>query len=271
MTQRDRIVIGVVAAVALIAGYWFLLLAPKREEVAKLNGQVAQQEQRRDEASSRIVAGQAARKSYTENYASIARLGKAVPVDDQVPSLVYQLETAADRTDIDFRSLRLSQGSSPAAAAAPATPPAGEKGGDAKGGTGTAPATQEAAAVAPPGTSIGAAGFPTMPFAFAFDGDFFDMERFLSQIERFTQTTGDDVNVRGRLLTVDGFALSAGNGGFPAVKASIAATAYLLPPGEATADGAATDPNAAPGAAAGGASGGGTPAPTTATLTGARP
>ena len=268
MTQRDRIVIGVFATVALIAGYWFVLLAPKREEAKDLSSQVAQQEQRRDEARGRIVAGETARRSYSKNYAAIARLGKAVPVDDQVPSLVYQLDAAADRTGIDFRSLRLSQSGGGGAAAPAPAPPAGEKG---AGAAATAPATQEAAAVAPPGTSIGAAGFPTMPFAFSFDGDFFDMERFLSQIERFTQTAGEDVNVRGRLLTVDGFSLSAGADGFPSVKASIAATAYLLPPGEATADGTApAAPNAAgtPPAGSGGAA---APAPTTATISGARP
>lgn len=261
MTQRDRIVVGVIAAVALLAGYWFLLLAPKREEAAKLNAQVIEQEQRRDDAQSRIVAGEAARRAYADNYATIARLGKAVPLDDQVPSLVYQIESAADRASIDFRSLRLAQAAA-GSAAAPAPAPA----------DGSAPATQAAAAVAPPGSAIGAAGFPTMPFAFAFDGDFFRMERFLSEIERFTQTSGAaDVHVRGRLLTVDGISLTASRDGFPAVKASIAATAYLLPPDEAAAAGATSSDPAAGGAPASAQSGSSSAAPATATITGAQP
>jgi hypothetical protein len=43
---------------------------------------------------------------------------------------------------------------------------------------------------------------------------------------------GKRIDVRGRLLSIDGFALTAGPGGFPKVKASITATAYLQSPGD---------------------------------------
>jgi hypothetical protein len=69
-----------------------------------------------------------------------------------------------------------------------------------------------------------------MPFAFVFDGTFFDMETFMSEVQRFVRVNGERVDVRGRLLSIDGFSLSAGPGGFPKVKANISATAYLLSP-----------------------------------------
>lgn len=77
---------------------------------------------------------------------------------------------------------------------------------------------------------VGSAGFPTMPFSFAFAGTFFDMEHFLDEVQRFVRVNGDKVDVSGRLLAIDGFGLSAGPGGFPNVKASITATAYLRSP-----------------------------------------
>jgi hypothetical protein len=73
-----------------------------------------------------------------------------------------------------------------------------------------------------------------MPFAFVFDGTFFDMETFMSEVQRFVRVNGKHVDVRGRLLSIDGFSLSAGPGGFPKVKASINATAYLLSPDDSS-------------------------------------
>jgi Tfp pilus assembly protein PilO len=242
VTQRDRIVVAVLATVALLGGFYMGILKPKRAEVAALDGQVAQQVERRDAALQRVAQGESAKRNYRADYATVARLGKAVPDSDQMPSLLYALESTADKHDVDFRSLKLSGG---AAAAAPAAPASG---------------TAAAAAVAPPGSSVGPAGFPTLPFAFKFDGGFHRMERFLSAIESYTTTVGSgkDVSVRGRLVTIDGIALEAGLNGFPEVKASLAATAYILPPeegltGGATPQGPATAPT--------GTAAGATPAP----------
>jgi hypothetical protein len=97
-----------------------------------------------------------------------------------------------------------------------------------------------------------------MPFAFIFDGTYFDMENFMSEVQRFVRINGDHVDVRGRLLSIDGFSLSAGPGGFPKVKATIAATAYLLSPDDSSATPSSsaattTDSTTAAPAAAGGA------------------
>lgn len=221
MSQRDRIVIGVVVFAAAIAGFWFTVLAPKREQVTEIGEKVAQQEARRDAAQQTVSAGESARSAYGSNYATVARLGKAVPASDQTPSLLYQLEAAADQHDIDFRTLTLEGGGgAPASAGAPV------------------PADQAAAAAAPPGSTVGPAGFPRMPYDMVFDGSFFDIERFLSSIERFTSTTSKDVAVRGRLLTIDGIYVGASRKGFPDVSASVSASAYVLPASEGAFGGA---------------------------------
>ena len=240
MTKRDRTVLGVIALAALLAGFWMLVLKPKREEVAELKKQVTAETQRRDEALARVRAGEEARRTFADDYATVARLGKAVPVGDQTPSLLYQLESAARGQAVDFRSMKVRAGGGPAAPAGNGAAPS----------PGAVPqATQAAAAVAPPGSTVGPAGFPTMPFTFKFEGDFFRMERLFSAIERFTSTipSGEDVDVRGRLVTVDGFSLLESRiHGFPRVNASVAATAYVLPPGEGATAGA--DPSAPAGA-----------------------
>jgi hypothetical protein len=265
VTKRDRIVVAVLGGAALLAAFWMLALAPKRERAATLKEEVRKEETRRDDALAKVRTGEQARRTFAEDYATVARLGKAVPVGDQTPSLLYQLETSANAHDVDLRTMKVrAGGSAPSTTAAPAT-----------GTPGATDATQAAAAVAPPGSAVGTAGFPTMPFTFKFEGDFFKMERLFSDIERFTSTipSGEDVDVRGRLVTVDGFALAQSRiYGFPRVSASVAATAYVLPRGEGAFDGATPDSptgTAAPGQTA--SSPGSTPPTPTATAGGLTP
>jgi hypothetical protein len=266
VTARDRLVGLIVGAVVLLAAFWFLLLSPKRNDAQSLGAKISQAQERLDKARQATAAASAARARYDADYATVAKLGKAVPADDDVASLVYQLDHASLGAHIDFRSIKLeTSGASAPPVATPAaqaaavsqasgssTPPASGTSTTASGSTPpsttsattTTPATgvsatQSAAAGLPPGSAVGSAGFPTMPFSFVFDGSFFDMEHFFSGVQGFA-TIGDagSLVVRGRLLTVDSFSLSASRFGFPKVKASINATAYLVPDSEGVTAGA---------------------------------
>jgi hypothetical protein len=263
----------VIGAVVLLAAFWFLALGPKRKDATAINAKITQAQQRLDSARQQAAAASAARARYDVDYATVAKLGKAVPADDDMASLVYQLDHVSTGAHIDFRSIKLSasgtsspavapaasqaaalassQGSSPSSStpSSSSSPPSSSSSTSAPTtpSTGVA-ATQTAAAGLPPGSSVGSAGFPTMPFSFVFDGSFFDMERFFTGVQRFA-SIGDNstLSVRGRLLTVDGFSLTASRFGFPRVKASINATAYLVPQSEgltggATAQGPAATP-----------------------------
>jgi hypothetical protein len=103
-----------------------------------------------------------------------------------------------------------------------------------------------------------------MPFSFVFSGTYFDMERFFGDVQSFVKVNGKQVDANGRLLSIDGFGLVAGPGGFPNVKANIVATAYLRTAADdstsSAAPGAATaTPAGSTGSSAGGAA---SPAPT---------
>ena len=291
MTTRDRLVIVGVLLMAALAGFWFLGLAPKRKEAADLDAQIATQTQQLTTAQAQAAAARQAKARYNDDYAAVAKLGKAVPKSDALPSLVYQLQSVAHSARIDFTSLKISggggQGPTPAAAAAPAATGGATASGSSSGSSSSnssassgsssstpaapattqpAPATQAAAATLPPGATVGSAGFPTMPFSFVFSGTFFDMERFFGDVQKFVRVKGKEVDANGRLLSVDGFSLVAGPGGFPNVKANVVATAYLRTPADdststAGTGTAATTPagSTGSGSSAGGAA---TPAPT---------
>ena len=232
MTQRDRIVVSVIAALALLAGFWFLALAPKRKTANDLGTKLSAAQQQIDTARSAAAGYRAAKASYRSDYATVARLGKAVPSDDDVPSLVYQLESAAKRTDVDFRAVKLtatasSAGAPPVAATTTTSTPG-------------APATQAATATLPPGASVGSAGFPTMPFSFTFEGNFFHLSTFFDRLQRFIVAKRKTLLVSGRLLTVDAISLSSADA-FPRMQATVSATAYLLPADQGLTDGASTE------------------------------
>jgi hypothetical protein len=246
VTTRDRIALTVVIAAVLVGGFWFLVLGPQRSKASKLGSQLNKEQQRLTTAQSDAAQSRAAQAEYSRNYATVARLGKAVPSSDDVPSLVYQLSSTAQATGVDFRTIKL-QNASSGAAAAPASPtPAPSPG---KGSTGSTPAagssgaapasaTQAATATLPPGAVVGPAGFPTMPFSFTFEGSFFRLSSFFSRLESQIQSSRGRLSVRGRLLTIDGLALTAAGQGFPHMKAAVAATAYLLPADQGLTNGA---------------------------------
>ena len=203
MTQ-SRILLTGVAAVAAAAAFFFLVLSPKREEIAKLDQQVTAKKAELATNQQLVSDYESAKIGYRTAYASVVRLGKAVPVDDDVRSLLVQIEKAADRSGVNFASISSSGG-----------------------GAGT-PAPAGDGAKLPPGATVGAAGFPVMPFSFSFDGSFFRLSGFFRQLEKFVSVNNSRVNVTGRLLTLDSLSLAPTE--FPKITAQVKASSYLVSP-----------------------------------------
>src|SRR5437588_2034418 len=209
MSGRDRTVLLVVLALVAIAGSWLLVIQPKRAQASKLGKQVSAAESQL--ASERAVVAQdvAARNSFGASYTQLARLGEAVPTDDNVPSLIYQLQGAANATGVDFHSLILQPGSgSTTPTPAPATPATSSS---AKSSTPATPGSVAAAtalsAPLPPGATYGPAGFPEEQFAFTFNGNFFHLANFFKRLETFVVATNKRVAVGGRLMTLNALSL----------------------------------------------------------------
>ena len=244
MTQTNRILIAAVAAVAASAAFFFMVLSPKRDQVTQLGADIAAEQAKLAESQAVVADYTKAKAGYQQAYASVVRLGKAVPADDDIRSLMVQIDSAAARSGVDFRSIDATNAN---AAAAPA-PAAGAAGG------------------APAGSTVGAAGFPTMPFTFAFRGSFPKMSKFLSRLDRFVTTKNNQVDVTGRLLMIDSIALAPDPTlGYPSLRAQVGATSYLVSPDQGLTAGAS--PQGPAGAAP--ATGGATTPTTTATSTGA--
>jgi Tfp pilus assembly protein PilO len=224
MTGRDRIVLIVVVVLAVLGGGWMLVVSPERKQADKLSADVAAAKAQLATAEGQLSNARAAQSQYASAYASIVSLGKAVPAEQEVPSLIFQLAHVTHQEQVDFNSI--------------------------SSGSGSSTSTTAAGAAA---TTV-AAGFSQMPFTFVFNGGFFDLEHLFKQLTAFTaRTTSGALKVSGRLLTIQSVKLApvvtsaeAGKAPTHSLSGTITATAYQLPGGQGVTGGAtATSPTGA--------------------------
>ncbi len=238
MTTRDRLVLMGLVALGLLAAGWLLVVSPERDKAAQLQSQVSGAKSQLATAQGQLAEAQSDEAQYSTAYASIVRLGQAVPADEQVPSLVYELDQASNGKDVEFNSI-----TSTSAGASSSSAPAA------------------AASTAGAATAAASTGFTQMPFTFIFEGTFVDLYHLLNQVQGFTvQTASGTVHVSGRLLTIQGANLELPSTGAEELKNSknasastsavakqaekaklkgtITATAYVLPAGQGLTGGA---------------------------------
>jgi Tfp pilus assembly protein PilO len=206
VSRNTRILLALVVAVLAGAGYWKLALAPKRVQAAHLAKQVAVQKAKLAQQEGLLASYRGAQAQYKTNYATVVRLGKAVPADDDTRSLVVQLDAAAKRSGTEFDTIDLNTA----------------------GGSSTSSTTVP---VAPGAVSVGS--YSALPLALSFSGDFDTLENFLGRVERFVTLKGDHILVNGRLLRVESIGLQPGTSGWPSMDVKVVADTYIVPDDQA--------------------------------------
>jgi hypothetical protein len=168
VTRRDSYILMAVGVLGAIAAFWFLALAPKREKLSALDKDVAEARQTLEVAKQEKVKFARDQIAFPRLYASLGRLGKAVPADQDVPSLLVQLNHAAAKANVNFHSVELklslaskieesiSAAASGSAAGATTAPPAA-------GGEAAPPAGGEGAQTTPPAGGTGTQTTPQPP------------------------------------------------------------------------------------------------------------
>jgi hypothetical protein len=210
MTTRDRLVLIGLGAIAMLAAVYLLLVSPERKEATALSAKVTSASAKLATAEGQVAGARADQARYAAAYASIVSLGKAVPANPEVPSLIFQLAQASNHKHVDFSSISTSAAGTSTSPSAPSSPAAG----------------------------AASAGFSQMPFTFVFTGTFEDLYHMFQQMNRFTaRTTSGGLRVSGRLLTIQSTSLSptatagesAGTKPSEDLTGTITATAYVLP------------------------------------------
>lgn len=237
--KTTNVVIGAMLLVAALAtAFWMLALSPKRDEASKLDAEVTQLESSLSQHEAEIATSEEARRHFSTDYEHLVVLGKAVPSDDETPSLLVQVNHIADKAGVRFQTLSLEasgsestgEGSSLATASgAPVSP------------------TEAAASLLPLGASVGPAGLAVMPYQLTFTGSFFKIADFIKGLDALVKTTNEKVGVDGRLITIDGFSLGEEPEiKFPMLLATFRVTTYLTPPNQGATAGASPEGPAEP-------------------------
>jgi Tfp pilus assembly protein PilO len=265
MKGTDRTILLAIPAVVVLLGFYFMVLSPKREEAKKLDEEITNLQAQVDQQEQVATFAEQARQEFPTYYGRMVTLGKAVPEQGDQASMLVQLNSISNRTNLDFRGLTLGEGSgdgtgqtaptapAPAAPVDPnAAPPPAEGGTPPAEGSATpassttstatasagaaapAPATEASAASLPIGASVGPAGLPTLPYDFEMSGGYFEVADFIGQVDKLVQSNEGPaaVSVNGRLLTIDGFALKFnGNepGAGPVLETQFVMTSYVTP------------------------------------------
>lgn len=243
MSSSNRLIVTILVVAVTAVAFWMLLLGPKREEADKLSSEVSQAQLALAESQSKIAEAAAARHDFPTDYQQLVVLGKAVPANDDTSSLLVELNRVARRSHVKFESIQLASEGEGAVAVAPApvttTPAPSAAPTGAVPAAASVPPTEAAASLLPLGASIGPAGLAVMPYDLTFSGDFFHVADFIDGVDSLIHTSGSDVAVDGRLVTLNGFALNADpEAGFPHLTATFSVTTYLTPPSQGVTAGA---------------------------------
>jgi len=235
--SSNKTIVAMLVLAGLAIAFWVLLLSPKREEVSKLSDQADQLRASVVESQRQVAEAEAAKRRFPDDYQRLVVLGQAVPSNEETSSLLVELNRIAKQTDVRFERIEL-ESTGEESAAEPATevaPPTSEVAGGAAGvpASATVPPTEAAAALLPLGATIGPAGLGVMPYKLSFSGSFLQIADFIDGVDSLVQGSGEKVAVEGRLVTLDGFALSEEQErGYPYLSATFSVTTYLTPPAQ---------------------------------------
>ena len=204
--QRMMIGTGLVAA-AIIALLWVMAISPRKSESAEVTQNVATQEQRLADARTQLASYQASKKQYRGLLTELGRLDEAVPARGDIPELLRQLQRRARvrKSELQVAALKPTSGAQPGGAATGLTPGAAQR----------------------PG------GVAALPFTFTYTGEYFDLVAVLKAARRAVTVKSGDLDIDGRLVTIEGLAFEREEPTSSLIKASVSGTAYIAAAPEA--------------------------------------
>jgi type IV pilus assembly protein PilO len=223
MTETRKWTVGtaLVAVVVLLAA-WFLLISPKRAEVADLEAQTAAQQQENSKLQTEKEVLQQQNKNLPEMQADLAALKTKIPDAPELPTYIRELQDLGRQSGVTFTTL---------------TPSAAVTVG------GAAPA-------APGGATLTPDQLAAINVTVEVSGDYFAITKFMNGLEtasRYTLVSGYSIT-EAEAATED--AADTGSTtvatGPASLTASIDARIYMVPPpGEAVVE-SSTPPAPAP-------------------------
>jgi Tfp pilus assembly protein PilO len=195
LRKRDRIVLAIVAAAALVGAFYMVALKPERQKASALHTQIATQQQALVSAQQSYNVGRAAQAALKTDGAQWAALKLAVPAQSNIPALLRLLEKSADADHVAMTSLSLS-------------------------GSSSAPAS----AASVPGTTGAAAAATPVPIQLSFTGGYVALNKLVRKLTGLVAVAHGTVHATGPLLSISSVTLT----GSKSLTGNVSATIYQL-------------------------------------------
>jgi hypothetical protein len=200
---RERILVGVVAIVALFGAYYMLALKPERQKVSGLDAQIATARATLTTAQQSYVTGKQAQAKLKASNEEWAAIHLAVPNQSDIPALLRTLESTADAVHVHMQAITLSGSSStPAATTTAATP--------------GAPATPAAPTAAPAATPL--------PVQLTFAGGYAALDTLVHRLDSLVVVSDGKLHATGPLMSISSVSLT----GTHKLTVQISASLYQL-------------------------------------------
>jgi hypothetical protein len=95
MRVRDRLILGVIAAVIVVGAVWLVLVSPERSKASNLGTQIATEHAALASAQASLAAAKATAAGYPADVAAISHVMTAVPPDPQESNIVTTITKLA--------------------------------------------------------------------------------------------------------------------------------------------------------------------------------
>jgi Tfp pilus assembly protein PilO len=179
MTRRWSLLTAVLI-VGILAASWFLLVAPKRSDAASLHDKATKQQASNEALVQQLNVLKAQQVDLPKQKAQLAVLGKQIPDNPALPTLIRSLTAAGKNVGVQIVSMKPGQPVAVAVAVpVPVAAPATTTGTDT---TATAGTTAAAGAVETPAAPV-AAPLYLVPLSLDVTGSYFEVEQFINKLE----------------------------------------------------------------------------------------
>jgi Tfp pilus assembly protein PilO len=102
VTQKVRLTLMALAIVIFAALIWFFVLSPIRGDIADVQTSIEEEQNLVMQANTRLKQAEATRAEGKRNQARLMELAKMVPLSEELPSLLLQIQDLADQSGIEF-------------------------------------------------------------------------------------------------------------------------------------------------------------------------
>ena len=194
ISARDRALLAAAAALAVLAAFYVLVLAPQRHRADQLQSSIAAAQKTLASAQTDYADGRAAQQRLGATNVQYAAAQRAVPGQSNIPALLRLLQRTADAADVSIETINLSGSGSSASSSSSSSSSA-----------------SSASTTAGSAAATGQASTQTVPVSLTFTGGYQALNRMVTRLDTLVSVSHGHLRAAGPLVGISSVALTPGS------------------------------------------------------------